>query len=147
MCTNLVYRDKLIINKVVYYDKPKRRGIMEKYKLFDAELKFMNIIWEEEPIKSGELVKVCNEKLGWKKSTTYTVLRKLAQRGVLKNENTVVTSIVKREDTQIYESHEVVEKSFGGSLPKFLTAFFGNKKISNDEAEELKKLIDSYKED
>ncbi|CUO96094.1 BlaI/MecI/CopY family transcriptional regulator [Intestinibacter bartlettii] len=120
---------------------------MEKYKLFDAELKFMNIIWEEEPIKSGELVKVCNEKLGWKKSTTYTVLRKLAQRGVLKNENTVVTSIVKREDTQIYESHEVVEKSFGGSLPKFLTAFFGNKKISNDEAEELKKLIDSYKED
>ena len=147
MCTNLVYRDKLIINKVVYYDKPKRRGIMEKYKLFDAELKFMNIIWEEEPIKSGELVRVCNEKLGWKKSTTYTVLRKLAQRGVLKNENTVVTSIVKREDTQIYESHEVVEKSFGGSLPKFLTAFFGNKKISNDEAEELKKLIDSYKED
>lgn len=71
---------------------------MEKYKLFDAELKFMNIIWEEEPIKSGELVKVCNEKLGWKKSTTYTVLRKLAQRGVLKNENTVVTSIVKREE-------------------------------------------------
>ncbi|EDQ97204.1 transcriptional regulator, BlaI/MecI/CopY family [Intestinibacter bartlettii DSM 16795] len=124
-----------------------RRNVMEKYKLFDAELKFMNIIWEEEPIKSGELVKVCNEKLGWKKSTTYTVLRKLAQRGVLKNENTVVTSIVKREDTQIYESHEVVEKSFGGSLPKFLTAFFGNKKISNDEAEELKKLIDSYKED
>ena len=120
---------------------------MEKYKLFDAELKFMNIIWEEEPIKSGELVKVCNEKLGWKKSTTYTVLRKLAQRGVLKNENTVVTAIVKREDTQIYESHEVVEKSFGGSLPKFLTAFFGNKKISNDEAEELKKLIDFYKED
>ena len=120
---------------------------MEKYKLFDAELKFMNIIWEEEPIKSGELVRVCNEKLGWKKSTTYTVLRKLAQRGVLKNENTVVTSIVKREDTKIYESHEVVEKSFGGSLPKFLTAFFGNKKISNDEAEELKKLIDSYKED
>ena len=147
MCTNLVYRDKLIINKMVYYDKPKRRGIMEKYKLFDAELKFMNIIWEEEPIKSGELVRVCNEKLGWKKSTTYTVLRKLAQRGVLKNENTVVTSIVKREDTQIYESHEVVEKSFGGSLPKFLTAFFGNKKISNDEAEELKNLIDSYKED
>jgi len=124
-----------------------RRNVMEKYKLFDAELKFMNIIWEEEPIKSGELVRVCNEKLGWKKSTTYTVLRKLAQRGVLKNENTIVTSIVKKEETQIYESHEVIEKSFGGSLPKFLTAFFGNKKISNDEAEELKKLIDSYKED
>ena len=81
---------------------------MEKYKLFDAELKFMNIIWEEEPIKSGELVRVCNEKLGWKKSTTYTVLRKLAQRGVLKNENTVVTSIVKREDTQIYANPATV---------------------------------------
>ena len=92
-------------------------------------------------------MRVCNEKLGWKKSTTYTVLRKLAQRGVLKNENTIVTSIVKKEETQIYESHEVFEKSFGGSLPKFLTAFFGNKKISNDEAEELKKLIDYYKED
>ena len=76
---------------------------MEKYKLFDAELKFMNIIWEEEPIKSGELVRVCNEKLGWKKSNTYTVLRKLAQRGVLKNENTIVTSIVKKEDTKIDE--------------------------------------------
>lgn len=146
MCTNLVYRDKLIINKMVYYDKPKRRGIMEKYKLFDAEFKFMNIIWNEEPIKSGDLVKVCNEKLGWKKSTTYTVLRKLAQRGILKNENTVVTAIVKREDTQIYESHEVVEKSFGGSLPKFLTAFLEIKKYKY-EAEELKKLIDSYKED
>ena len=65
----------------------------------------MNIIWEEEPIKSGELVRVCNEKLGWKKSTTYTVLRKLAQRGELKNENTIVTSIVKKEEIQIYESN------------------------------------------
>lgn len=66
MCTNLVYRDKLIINKVVYYDKPKRRGIMEKYKLFDAELKFMNIIWDEEPIKSGDLVKVVMKNLDGK---------------------------------------------------------------------------------
>ena len=119
---------------------------MEKYKLFDAELKFMNIIWEEEPIKSGELVRVCNEKLGWKKSTTYTVLRKLAQRGVLKNENTVVTSIVKREDTQIYESHEVVEKSFGGSLPKFLTAFFGNKKIQSYNIAYCQEAINKWKE-
>lgn len=120
---------------------------MEKYKLFDAELKFMNIIWEREPIGSGDLVKVCNEKLGWKKSTTYTVLRKLCNRGILKNEKTIVTSIIKKEETQRYESNEVVEKSFGGSLPKFLTAFFGDKKISREEAEELKKLIDLHRED
>lgn len=120
---------------------------MEKYKLFDAELKFMNIIWEREPIGSGDLVKVCNEKLGCKKSTTYTVLRKLCNRGILKNEKTIVTAIIKKEETQRYESHEVVEKSFGGSLPKFLTAFFGDKKISREEAEELKKLIDSHREE
>ena len=117
------------------------------YKLFDAEYKFMNIIWEEEPVKSGDLVKLCNERLGWKKSTTYTVLRKLSQRNFVKNENTIVTSLVKKEETQKYESHEVVDKSFGGALPKFLTAFFGDKKISKKEADELKKLIDSYKED
>lgn len=120
---------------------------MEKYKLFDAELKFMNIIWEREPIGSGDLVKVCNEKLGWKKSTTYTVLRKLCNRGILKNEKTIVTAIIKKEETQRYESNEVVEKSFGGSLPKFLTAFFSDKKISREEAEELKKLIDLHRED
>ncbi len=120
---------------------------MEKYKLFDAELKFMNIIWEREPIGSGDLVKVCNEKLGWKKSTTYTVLRKLCNRGILKNEKTIVTAIIKKEETQRYESHEVVDKSFGGSLPKFLTAFFGDKKISREEAEELKKLIDLHREE
>lgn len=120
---------------------------MDKYKLFDAELKFMNIIWEREPIASGDLVKVCNEKLGWKKSTTYTVLRKLSNRGILKNEKTIVSAIIKKEETQRYESHEVIEKSFGGSLPKFLTAFFGDKKISTEEAEELKKLIDSHRED
>lgn len=116
------------------------------YKLFDAEHKFMNIIWAEEPIKSGDLVKLCNERFGWKKSTTYTVLRKLSQRNFLKNENTIVTSLVKKEETQKYESHEIINKSFGGSLPKFLTAFFGDKKISEKEANELKKLIDSYKE-
>lgn len=120
---------------------------MEKYKLFDAELKFMNIIWEREPIGSGDLVKVCNEKLGWKKSTTYTVLRKLCNRGILKNEKAIVTAIIKKEETQRYESHEVVDKSFGGSLPKFLTAFFGDKKISREEADELKKLIDLHRED
>ena len=82
---------------------------MEKYKLFDAELKFMDIIWEEEPIKSGELVRVCNEKLGWKKSTTYTVLRKLAQRGVLKNENRIQNEIFKDRHIGIFSFESCFE--------------------------------------
>lgn len=115
---------------------------MESYKLFDAEYKFTCLIWDNEPINSTDLVKLSQAVLGWKKSTTYTVLRKLCKRGVLKNEEATVTSIVKKEDAQKYESQMVVEKSFNGSLPQFLTAFLGGKGISNEEAEELKRIIE-----
>ena len=115
---------------------------MEKYKLFDAEYKFASIVWDNEPINSTELVKLCADKLGWKKSTTYTVLKKLSERGNLKNKDAVVTALVKREEVQKYESNAVVEKSFDGSLPKFLTAFLGERKITEQEAEELKKIIE-----
>ncbi len=115
---------------------------MEPYKLFDAEYKFTCLIWDNEPINSTDLVKLSQAVLGWKKSTTYTVLRKLCKRGVLKNEEATVTSIVKKEDAQKYESQMVVEKSFNGSLPQFLTAFLGGKGISNEEAEELKRIIE-----
>ncbi|HRX21412.1 MAG TPA: BlaI/MecI/CopY family transcriptional regulator [Syntrophomonadaceae bacterium] len=115
---------------------------MEKYKLFDAEYKFASIVWDNEPINSTELVKLCADKLGWKKSTTYTVLKKLSERGILKNKDAVVTALVKREEVQKYESNAVVEKSFDGSLPKFLTAFLGERKITEQEAEELKKIIE-----
>jgi len=115
---------------------------MEKYKLFDAEYKFVGIIWDNEPIKSTELVKLCADKLGWKKSTTYTVLKKLCGRGILQNKDATVTSLVKREDVQRYESRAVLEKTFDGSLPKFLTAFLSGRKLSEQEAEELKRIIE-----
>jgi predicted transcriptional regulator len=115
---------------------------MEQYKLFDAEYKFACIIWENEPINSTELVKLSHELLGWKKSTTYTVLRKLCERGILRNQEAVVSAVIKKEDAQKYESQSVIEKNFDGSLPKFLTAFLGEKKISEKEAEELKRIIE-----
>lgn len=115
---------------------------MEQYKLFDAEYKFANIVWENEPINSTELVKICLEELGWKKSTTYTVLRKLCQRGILKNEDATVSAIVQKEDVQKYESNTIIEKSFNGSLPQFLTAFLGEKKITEKQAKELKHIIE-----
>ena len=115
---------------------------MEKYKLYDAEYKFTSIIWDNEPINSTELVRLCTEKLGWKKSTTYTVLKKLSERGIMQNKEAVVTALVKREDVQKYESNAVVEKSFDGSLPKFLAAFLGERKITEQEAEELKQIIE-----
>jgi|SRR5690606_8108456 len=115
---------------------------MEKYKLFDAEYKFVSIIWDNEPINSTELVKLCADKLGWKKSTTYTVLKKLCERGILQNRDATVTSLVKREDVQRYESRAVLEKTFDGSLPKFLTAFLSGRKLSKREAEELKRIIE-----
>ena len=115
---------------------------MEKYKLFDAEHKFVSLIWENEPVNSTELVWLCLENLGWKKSTTYTVLRKLCERGILKNKEAVVTSLVKREKVQKYESETLIEKAFNGSLPQFLTAFLDGKRLSSKEAEELKLIIE-----
>lgn len=115
---------------------------MEEFKLFDAEYKFLDIIWRLEPINSTELTKVCQEKLGWKKPTTYTMLRKLAERGLLKNENATVITLVKREQVQKYESEVLLEKSFDNSLPAFLAAFLKDKRLSRQEAEEIKKMIE-----
>ncbi|MEA1962471.1 MAG: BlaI/MecI/CopY family transcriptional regulator [Bacillota bacterium] len=115
---------------------------MEQYKLFDAEYKFVSIIWANEPVNSTELVRLCLEKLGWKKSTTYTVLRKLCQRGILRNTDAIVTSLIKQEDVQKYESEVLIEKAFNGSLPQFLTAFLGEKKLTSKESEELRRIIE-----
>ena len=115
---------------------------MEEWKLYDAEYRLMEIVWEKEPLSSTELYKACLPRLGWKKSTTYTVLRKLCERGSLKNEASLVTSLVKKEDVQRYESQAVVEKWFDRSLPRFVAAFLGERKLSEEEAEELKRLID-----
>ena len=115
---------------------------MQDLKIFDAEYKFLDIIWDREPVNSTLLTKICFEKLGWKRTTTYTVLHKLSDRGILKNENATVTALVKREQIQKHESEILLEKSFDGSLPAFLAAFLKGKKISQKEAEELKKMIE-----
>jgi predicted transcriptional regulator len=119
---------------------------MNEYKLHETEYKFVSIIWDNEPLGSGELVKFCNTELGWKKSTTYTVLKKLSERGILQNKDAVVTSLVKREEVQKYESEKIIDRVFDGSLPQFISAFMGDKKLDKHEAEKIKKLIDSYKE-
>jgi len=115
---------------------------MDNLKLFDAEYRLMCLLWEHEPINSTELAKLCLEHFKWKKSTTYTMLKRLGERGILKNENAVVTSLVKKEDIQKYESEALLEKTFDNSLPAFLTAFLRNRKLTPSEAEELKKMIE-----
>lgn len=119
---------------------------MEIYHLCDSEYRFMQVVWEAAPVGSGRLTALCAERLGWKKSTTYTVLKKMCQKGLLKNENSLVSLLAPREvvDTQAAESF--VDRAFGGSLPGFLTAFMGGRKLTAAEAEELKRLIDAHRE-
>ena len=104
------------------------------------------MIWEREPIGSGELVNLCEKELSWKKSTTYTVLRRLCQRGILQNCNAVVTSLIKKEEYMAIQSEQVLEDAFEGSLPRFVAAFMSRKKLSRKQIDEIQKLIDDYKE-
>ncbi|NBJ93274.1 BlaI/MecI/CopY family transcriptional regulator [Parablautia muri] len=118
---------------------------MEMPKIFDSEYRFCEILWENEPVSSTELVRLCSEKLEWKKSTTYTVIKRLSQRGILKSENAIVTSLVSKKDMQSQESAEIVERSFSGSLPDFIAAFTRKKELSRQEVDEIQKIIDSYR--
>lgn len=113
----------------------------------DSEQRLMEIIWKCEPIKSGCLVAMAFEKLGWKKSTVYTVVKKLTHKGIIKNENTVITSMRSRDDVLGEKTEKFISKGYDGSLPMFLTAFLSREKLTKAEAEELKKLIDNYTED
>ena len=115
---------------------------METPKVFESEYRFCLILWEHEPIKSSELVKLCKEQLGWKPTTTYTVIKRLSERGVLKNENTVVSSLVSKAEVQASEINEMVEKTFEGSLPAFVAAFTKHQKISEKEIDEVQRMID-----
>ena len=119
---------------------------MKEYKLTETEEKFSELIWGNEPIGSGDLVKLCEIEMNWKKSTTYTVLKKLCENGIFQNENAIVSSLITKEEYYANQSIRFVEDTFGGSLPKFLTAFIGAKSLNRHQAEELKKLIDEHKE-
>ncbi len=119
---------------------------MDTPKVFESEYRFCEILWENEPVTSRELVRLCSERLEWKKSTTYTVIRRLSERGILKSENAIVTSLVSREDVQSAESAEVVERTFSGSLPGFIAAFTRKKNLTRQEVDEIQKIIDSYRE-
>ncbi|MCG8482090.1 MAG: BlaI/MecI/CopY family transcriptional regulator [Clostridia bacterium] len=119
---------------------------MKNIKLFDAELKFMNIIWDNAPINSTELVKKALDELGWKKSTTYTVIRKLCDRGVLQNKNTIVTALVDRKQVQREASQDHLKKMYDGSLKLFLASFLDKEQLTEREALELKELIDKKTE-
>ena len=118
---------------------------MKIYKLTEREEEFADIIWQNEPIASGDLVKLAEDEMDWKKSTTYTVLKKLCKKGIFKNEDAIVSSILTKDEYNAKRSDKFVEDTFGGSLPKFLTAFIAGKKISDSQAEELKRLIDEHK--
>lgn len=120
---------------------------MEELLLCDSEYRMMNVIWDNAPVESGKLVKLCEAELDWKKSTTYTILRKLVAKGLVVNEDTVVKVLIPRERVQRYESERIVQKSFGGSLPAFISSFLGNGGISKTEADELIQLIEKYREE
>lgn len=119
---------------------------MDCPKLAEGEYRFACIVWDHEPLPSGKLAELCREELGWKKSTTYTVLKKLVERGVLRNENAVVSAVIPKEDILREESRAVVERTFAGSLPSFLAHFMGGSTITDAEADELKALIERYRE-
>ena len=110
-------------------------------KIFESEYRFCLILWENEPIKSTELAKLCKDKLGWSKTTTYTVIKRLCERGVIQNENTIVTSIVSKEEAQLSELDEMVDKKFEGSLPAFIAAFGRRQSLSDAEIEEIRRII------
>lgn len=118
---------------------------MDTPKVFESEYRFCLILWENEPVKSSKLVHLCKEQLGWKPTTTYTVIKRLSKRGVLKNENTVVTSLVSKDQVQAAELNEMVEKTFEGSLPAFIAAFTKHQKISDAEIDAVQQMIDRYR--
>lgn len=120
---------------------------MENPKIFESEYRFCLLLWEHEPINSTRLAALCKEQLGWSKATTYTVIRRLEERGVVKNENATVTSLVSKEDAQKSRLDEMMQDTFEGSMPAFLAAFSRTKRLTRDEVEQLQAFIDSYQED
>ncbi|MBE6772438.1 MAG: BlaI/MecI/CopY family transcriptional regulator [Ruminococcaceae bacterium] len=115
---------------------------MSTPKIFESEYRFCLILWEHEPVSSRELSDLCKEKLGWSKTTTYTVIKRLSDRGVLKNENTIVTSLISKDEAQVSEIDELMEKKFEGSIPAFIAAFARSRKLSDKDIEEIRQIIE-----
>ena len=111
-------------------------------KLFDAEYKFMSIVWAREPVNSTELTRVCEKELGWKKPTTYSMIRKLCERGIMRNEKATVTTLIAREAVQKYEADVFIDRVFDGSVPSFITAFLQDKTLSEEESQVIKSMVD-----
>ena len=120
---------------------------MAYHRLCESDYRFLSLIWDHEPVNSTELVRLAAEELGWKKSTVYTIVKKLAEKDLVANENATVRSLVPREEIQMQESRSFVDQTFSGSLPGFLVSFYGGKGISPEEAKELQKLIDELKQE
>lgn len=118
---------------------------MDTPKIFESEYRFCLILWEHEPVKSSELVRLCQEQLGWKPTTTYTVIKRLSERGVVKNEGSIVSSLVSREEVQAAQVDEMMEKTFGGSLPAFVAAFTRNRRVSREEIDQVQAMIDRFR--
>ena len=118
---------------------------METPKIFESEYRFCLILWEHEPIKSKDLVLLCQEQLDWKATTTYTVIKRLSERGVVKNENTIVTSLISKDQAQQAEIDQLVERTFEGSLPAFIAAFTRKRQLSDREIDAMQAMIDAYR--
>ena len=120
---------------------------MEVPVIYESEYRFCLILWEHQPIRSKELVQLCQQQLGWKATTTYTVIKRLSDRGVVKNENTVVTALISREQAEEGEIDRLVEKTFEGSLPAFLAAFTRRSRLSEEEIDQLQSMIDRFRQE
>lgn len=115
---------------------------MEIPKIHEGEYRFCLILWEREPVTAVELVKLCQQRLGWKRTTTYTVIKRLGEKGVLKNDNGTITALVSKDEVQAYEIDALVEKTFEGSLPAFVAAFTRRQTLSEQELDEVQRMID-----
>ena len=119
---------------------------METPKIFESEYRFCLLLWEHEPVNSTKLAALCKEQLGWSKATTYTVIRRLGERGVLKNENATVTALISREEAQTSRVEELVEQTFGGSIPAFIAAFGRSRSLTKEDADQLRAMIDALED-
>ncbi len=120
---------------------------MSEIELGEVQARFADIVWSREPVGSGELVKICERELNWKKPTTYTVLRKLCEKGIFQNQGGIVTSLISRKDFYARRSEEFVAESFDGSLPAFIAAFTSKKQLSEQEIDEIQRMIDEFRKE